>query len=63
MCIQAVTPSFTARTKRIQNNTKVVTRPVVKPMKQIDIQTPVAQKMEFNWFLNIFSSKTSKDMD
>ena len=62
MRIQAVTPSFTARPQTIQNK-KSVTRPVVKPMKQIDIQTPVAQKMEFNWFPSIFSSKTSKDMD
>lgn len=63
MRIQAITPSFTARTQTAQNNTKVITRPIEKPMKQIDVQTPVAQKMEFNWFPSIFSSKASKDMD
>lgn len=63
MRIQAVTPSFTTRTQPIQNNAKVITRPIEKPIKQIDVQTPVAQKMEFNWFPSIFSSKTSKDMD
>ena len=42
MRIQAVTPSFTAR-QTVQNK-KVVTRPIEKPMKQIDVQTPQNQK-------------------
>ncbi len=62
MRIQAVTPSFTTRPQAVQNK-KVITRPIEKPMKQIEVQTPVTQKMEFNWFPSIFSSKTSKDMD
>lgn len=61
MRIQAVTPSFTAR-QTVQNK-KVVTRPIEKPMKQIDVQTPQNQKMQFNWLPSIFGSKTSKDMD
>lgn len=62
MRIQAVTPSFTARPQAVQNK-KVITRPIEKPMKQIEVQTPQNQKMEFNWFPSIFGSKTSKDMD
>ena len=64
MRIQPITPSFTARPQQIQNNTNIIKpQPMKDSMKALDVQTPSMQKMQFNWFPSIFSSKNSKEMN
>lgn len=63
MRIQAISPSFTARPQQVQNNTNTIKSQQIKQsLKPLNIETPSTQKMEFNWFPNIFSSKNSKEI-
>lgn len=63
MRIQPITPVFTARPQQLQNNTNITKpQPMKNSIKALELQAPPMQKMQFNWFPSIFSSKNSKEI-